>query len=253
MWECRVLDACVRCIGGRLHVYTCSTLFWTQYYLCHHSVCPGRCSLPGRLSQFPLRRSGLPAPRYVPIFDGESARASLHSGRVWPTAPPSAWATTPGGQLPRMILARLNEPHPQPHTTHPVAASAWPTLRQPPRSKAGPHLRGSPSSTTRLPHHGCLPPRPPPFQPLAVLTQDPRISPATAVLRRALLRKWHPTIITPDGPARPAVPTLSASHNGPGRADEHGGAEEIRQRSPSHLPPASLQQHFVTQRQSTHS
>lgn len=127
------------------------------------------------------------------------------------------------------------------HTTHPVAASVWPTFRQPPRSKAGPHLRGSPSSQLRLPHHGCLTPRPPPFQPPAVLTQDPRISPATAVLRRALLRKWHPAIITPGGPASPAAPTLTASHNGPGRADEHGGAEEIRQRCPSHLPPAICQ------------
>lgn len=83
--------------------------------------------------------------------------------------------------------------------------------------------------TTRARHHGCLTPRPPPFQPPTVLPQDTRISPATTVFRRAILRKWHPTIIPPSRPASPAAPTLAASHNGPGRADEHGGAEEICQ------------------------
>lgn len=170
----------------------------------------------------------------------------------WPT--PSEWAT-PGGQLPRMTLARLNLILNHKHTRCLLLCGLPPP---PPRLKASPRLparlgtshshRTAPRRicfTTRLPHHGCLTPRPPTFQPPAVLAQDPRIAPATAVLRRALLRKWHPTIITPNGPASPAAPTLAASHHGPGRADEHGGAEEIRQRCPSQLPPTGPQQHFA--------
>lgn len=153
------------------------------------------------------------------------------------------------------------EPHPQPQHTCRLLLCGLPP--PPPRLKASPRLpawlatshshRTAPRRicfTTRLPHHGCLTPRSPPFQPAAVLAQDPRIAPATAVLRRALLRKWHPTIITPNGPASPAAPTLAASHHGPGRADEHGGAEEIRQRCPSQLPPTGPQQHLMAQRQS---
>lgn len=96
----------------------------------------------------------------------------------------------------------------------------------------------------RLAHHGRLAPRPAPCQPPPVLAQDPRIPPPAAVLRRALFRKWHSAVVAPRRPPRPAAPAARATpHHGPGRADEHGGAQEIRQRCLSHppggLPPAA--------------